>query len=128
MSANQTYDIPTGLSDLMGAYDSAHWQTIVLELKPDSGILKRGTVLSLVAGKLEATVAANQATAFGVLLDPSVDTAVKFSDNSVTGSVARSGSFRGQALIVGAGTDAVALVDRLRDIGIFTEGPITVPA
>jgi hypothetical protein len=59
--------------------------------------------ISAVAGKLELTVAANQATAYGVLLDPSVDTAAKFSDNSVTGSVARAGSFRGPALIVGAG-------------------------
>jgi hypothetical protein len=83
--------------------------------------------ISAVAGKLELTVAANQATAYGVLLDPSVDTAAKFSDNSVTGSVARAGSFRGPALIVGVGVDPVALVGVLRDRGIFTEGPITVP-
>jgi hypothetical protein len=74
------------------------------------------------------TVAANQATAYGVLLDPSVDTAAKFSENSVTGSVASAGSFRGAALIVGAGVDPVALVGVLRDRRIYTEGPITVPA
>jgi hypothetical protein len=61
-------------------------------------------------------------------LDPSIDTAAKFSDNSVTGSVARSGSFRGAALIVSAGVDSVALAADLRDRGIYVEGPITVPA
>jgi hypothetical protein len=49
----------------MGAYDEAHWQTVVAELKPD----------------------------VGVLLDPSVDTAQHFGDGSVTGSVARAVSF-----------------------------------
>jgi hypothetical protein len=46
----------------------------------------------------------------------------------VTGSVARAGSFRGAALIVSAGTDPVALAAALRDIGIFVEGAIVVPA
>ena len=63
-----------------------------------------------------------------MLLDASVDTAVKFSDNSVTASVAKAGSFRGPALIVGVGTSASALTDALRDKGIYVEGPITVPA
>jgi hypothetical protein len=125
---SQTYETPAALGDLMGAYDTAHWETVVMELKADAGIIKRGTVLSLVAGKLELTVAANQGGAYGVLLDPSVDTAAKFSDNSVTGSVARAGSFRGPALIVGTGVDPVALAADLRDRGIYTEGPITVPA
>jgi hypothetical protein len=51
-----------------------------------------------------------------------------FSDSSVTGSVARAGSFRGQALIVRGGTDPVALAEKLRDLGIFVESPISVPA
>ena len=54
-----------------------------------------------------------------------VDTAVQFADGTVTGSVARSGSFRGAALIVADGTDAAALKEKLRDLGIFVEGPIT---
>jgi hypothetical protein len=112
----------------MGAYDSAHWQVETLELKPDAGVLQRGSVLSLAAGKLELAAAANQASAYGILLDPAVDTAAKFADGTVTGSVARSGSFRGAALIVSTGTDAAALKDKLRDLGIFVEGPITVPA
>ena len=125
--ANQTYNLPQNLGDLMGAYDEAHWETETLELKTDAGVLKRGSVLSLVAGKLELVAAANQATVYGVLLEASVDTAKKFSDNSVTGSVARAGSFRGGALIVAAGTNAATLKAALRGLGIFVEGPITVP-
>ncbi len=38
----------------MGAYDQAHWETVVLELTPDKGVLQRGAVLSLGgAGKLD---------------------------------------------------------------------------
>jgi hypothetical protein len=109
---NTTYDLPQNLGDLMGAYDSAHWETEVLELKPDSGVLKRGSVLSLVTGKLELATSTNQATAYGVLLDPQVDTAAKFTDSSVTGSIARAGSFRGAALLAKTGTDVVALKDK----------------
>jgi hypothetical protein len=125
---NQTsYDIPQGTSNLMGAYDEKHWQVVVLELKPNSGVLKRGSVLALVSGKLELVTATNQATAYRILLDLEIDTTVLFADGSITGSIARAGSFRGQALVVAAGTDATALTERLRDIGIFTEGPISVP-
>ena len=46
-----------------------------------------------------------EATAYGILLDASVDTTAADSTGTVTGSVARAGSFRGEALIVGAGTD-----------------------
>ncbi len=129
--ANQTYDLPLNLGDLMGAYDEAHWETVVLELTPDKGVLQRGTVLSMGGtGKLDATAAGNEAQAFGVLLDGSVDTAAAaaFSDGSVTGSIAKAGSFRGQALKVGAGTNAATLIDALRKNNINVEGPITVPA
>ncbi len=69
---NETYEIPGMLSNLQGAYDTAHWETVVLELTPDKGILTRGTVLSMGGtGKLDATTAGNEAQAFGVLLDPS---------------------------------------------------------
>jgi hypothetical protein len=97
---------------------------------PGSGVLARGSVLSAVAtdaGKLTLTAAGSEATAFGILLDPSVDTVAPFTDGSVTARVARAGSFRGPALIVGVGTDAAALVARLRDQGIYTHGAITVP-
>ena len=84
------YELPPNLGDLMGAYDEAHWQTAVLELTPDKGILKRGTVLSMGGtGKLDATTAGNEAQVYGVLLDPAIDTAQEFSNGVVTGSVAR---------------------------------------
>jgi hypothetical protein len=97
-------------------------------LKPDSGVLQRGSILSLVTGKLELATSTNQATAYGALLDPQVDTAVKFTDGSVTGSVARAGSFRGAALLAKTGTDVAALKDRLRDLGIYVEGVIVANA
>jgi hypothetical protein len=129
---NTTYELPPNLGDLMGAYDEAHWQTFVAELKPDSGVLTRGTVLSAVAadaGKLTKTTAGSEATAFGVLLDPSIDTAAAaaFSNGIVTGSVARSGSFKGSALIGGVGTNVATLTDALRKNDIFVEGPIVAP-
>jgi hypothetical protein len=125
---NTTYDLPPNLGDLMGAYDEAHWQTVVAELKPDVGVLVRGAVLSTGPdGKLLATTAGNEAQTFGVLLEPSVDTAQHFGDGSVTGSIARAGSFRGQALIVGVGTKVATLTAQLRLLGIFVEGPIVAP-
>jgi hypothetical protein len=125
---NTTYDLPKNLGDLMGAYDSAHWETEVLELKPDAGVLKRGSVLSLVTGKLGLATSTNQSTAYGVLLDPQIDTAAKFTDGSVTGSVARAGSFRGAALLAKTGTDVAALKDKLRDVGVYVEGAIVANA
>jgi hypothetical protein len=125
-----TLDVPTGTSNLLSAYDDAHWETVVAELKGASGVLKRGSVLSAVAadgGKLTLTTAGSEATAYGVLLDEQVDTTVTYSDGSVSASIARAGSFRGPALIVGVGTNGVALADRLRDVGIFVHGSITIP-
>jgi hypothetical protein len=63
------------------------------------------------------------------LLDPSIDTAAAeaFSNGQLTGSIARSGSFKGQALIVGVGTNVTTLSDALRKNGMYIEGPITVP-
>ena len=123
-----TFDVPTGLSNLLSSYDDAHWETVVVELKANSGVLKCGSVLSAVGGKLELTTSGNQATAFGVLLDEAVDTTVPYSDGSVTASVARAGSFRAPALIVSAGVDSVALAEKLRDIGICVHGGIIAPA
>ena len=129
--ANQTYDLPLNLGDLMGAYDEAHWQIVTAEIKGAIGVLLRGTVLASGtagdAGKLVALTAGTEAAAFGILLDPAIDTAAAFTDGSVTGSVARAGSFRGAALIVPTGINAATLTTRLRELGIFIEGPITVP-
>lgn len=123
-------DLPTGLSNLMGAYDTGDWETEVREIKGSIGILKRGTVLASGSGadvgKLVKLSASTEA-AYGVLLDEVVDTSVAYSDARVTGSVARAGSFRGPALIVPTGVDAGLIAVALRGRGIFVEGPITVP-
>ena len=81
--ANQTYELPQNLGDLMGAYDEAHWQTVVAEIKAGIGVLQRGTILATGTagdiGKLVLLTAGTEAAAYGVLLDPSIDTAVPFS-------------------------------------------------
>jgi hypothetical protein len=128
---NQTYELPANLGDLMGAYDEAHWLTETREIKPAIGVVNRGTVLCEGAGadlgKLVLTAVGNEAAAYGVLLDPEIDTAVTFGDGTVTGSVARAGSFRGAALIVSIGINVVTLTAALREKGIFTEGAIVAP-
>lgn len=128
---NQTYELPQNLGDLMGAYDEAHWQVQVCEIKAGIGVLQRGTILASGTagdiGKLVKLSPTTEAQAYGVLLDPSIDTAVPFSDGSVTGSIAKAGSFRGAALIVPTGIDAGLVSVALRGRGIFVEGPITVP-
>ena len=116
----------------MGAYDEAHWQTQVSEIKSGIGVLQRGTVLASGTGadigKLVKLTATTEAQAYGILLDPSIDTAAPFSDGTVTGSIAKAGSFKGSALIVPPGVDAGLIAVALRGRGIFVEGPITVPA
>ena len=103
----------------------------VLEIKPGIGVLARGTILASGSGadigKLVKLSAGTEAQAYGVLLDPSIDTTAAFSDGSVTGSIAKAGSFRGPALIVPTGIDAGLVAVALRGRGIFVEGPITVP-
>ena len=95
-------------------------------------MLARGTVLAsgagADAGKLVKLTAGTETAAYGILLDPSIDTSAAFSDGSVTGSIARAGSFKGAALVVPTGINAATLTTRLRELGIFLEGPITVPA
>ena len=125
-------DLPTGLSNLMGAYDTGHWQTQVSEIKSGIGVLKRGTILATGTagdiGKLVKIAAGTEAQAYGVLLDEAVDTGAAYLDGSITGSVAKAGSFRGAALIVPTGVDAGLISVALRGRGIFVEGPIPVPA
>ena len=100
MSNPVTLQSSPGLSDILGAYDTGHWETVVAQLKPASGVLLRGSVLSAVVadgGKLSLTAGGAEATAYGILLDKAVDTAAAYSGGSVTASVARAGSFRGPA-------------------------------
>ena len=115
----------------MGAYDTGHWQTQVCEIKGGIGVLERDTILATGTagdiGKLVPRSAGTEAQAYGVLLDPYIDTAQAFSDGTVTGSTAKAGSFRGPALTVPKGVDAGLIAVALRGRGIFVEGPITVP-
>jgi hypothetical protein len=126
-----TYTLPQNLGDILGAHHDGNFQTQVSEIKAGQGVLKRGTILATGSGadigKLVLLTAGTEAQAYGVLLDPSIDTAAAFSDGTVTGSIAKAGSFRGPALIVPAGIDAGLVSVALRGRGIFVEGVI-VPA
>ena len=58
MSNPITIQSSPGLSDILGAYDHGHWETVTAQLKPASGVLLRGSVLSAVTadgGKLTLT-------------------------------------------------------------------------
>lgn len=126
-----TYTLPENLGDILGAHHDRNFQTQVCEIKAGIGVLARGTVLATGTagdiGKLVKLTAGTEAQAYGVLLDLSIDTAQAYSDGSVTGSIAKAGSFRGPALIVPTGVDAGLISVALRGRGIFVEGPITVP-
>ena len=128
---NQTFTLPANLGDILGAHHDGNFQTQVSEIKVGIGVLKRGTILATGSGadigKLVLLTAGTEAQSYGVLLDPAIDTAAPFTDGSVTGSIAKAGSFRGPALIVPAGVDAGLISVALRGRGIFVEGPITVP-
>jgi hypothetical protein len=63
-------------------------------------------VLAADIGKLVLLSPTTEANAYGILLDPAIDTAAAYSDGSVTGSIAKAGSFKGSALIVPTGVDA----------------------
>lgn len=122
-----TIQVPEGLSNYLSAYDEGHWETQVCELKPASGVLVRGSVLTALtadAGKLTLVAAGGEDLCYGVLLDESIDTAVAYSDGGVTASVARCGSFVGPKLKVTAGTDVTKVAARLRDQGIYVHGVI----
>jgi hypothetical protein len=125
-----TYNYPSNLGDILGAHHDGNVQAAIMELKPDVGVLTRGTVLAVdaVGGKLIKVAATGEANTYGILLDPSIDTAVHNSDGSVSASVAKKGTFRGAALIVSVGTNVAIVADTLRDKGIYTEGSIPVPA
>jgi Bacteriophage lambda head decoration protein D len=127
-----TYTLPQNLGDILGAHHDGNFNTQVSEIKAGIGVLTRGTILASGTaadiGKLVKLSATTEANAYGILLDPSIDTAAAFGDGSVTGSVAKSGTFNGSALIVPTGVDAGLIAVALRGRGIFVEGPITVPA
>jgi hypothetical protein len=124
--SNVTIEIPDPLSNLAGAYDEAHWQVEVAPVKTGE-VLKRGNVVARVAadaGAVSLVTGTTQADAFGIVLTDKADASAA----AATVSIAKAGSFRGPALVVGAGTDEALLVKQLRDIGIFVEGAIPAVA
>ena len=127
-----TYTLPANLGDILGASHDGNFNTQLYEIKSGIGVLTRGTILATGTagdiGKLVKLTAGTEAQSYGVLLDPSVDTGGAFSDGTVTGSIAKSGTFKGSALIVPAGVDAGLIAVSLRGRGIFVEGSIPVPA
>ena len=127
-----TYTLPQNLGDILGAHHDGNLQTQVVgnqsrHRRAHAWHYPRHWDRLADIGKLVKLTAGTEASAYGILLDPAIDTAVAFGDGSVTGSIAKAGSFRGPALIVPAGVDAGLIAVALRGRGIFVEGPITVP-
>ena len=91
-----TYNLPTNLGDILGAHHDGNLQTAVMEIKAGIGVLQRGAILAAGSGadvgKLVKLSATTEANAYGILLDPAIDTAAAHSDGSVTGSIAKAGS------------------------------------
>jgi hypothetical protein len=112
----------TTYSDLFGAAIVGDPAPQVITFKAASGVVPTGAVVALVAGLAELVNATNQASVFGVALHD-VDTTLP----NPNGSVARRGNFKGESLIVAAGTNGATLETALRDVGILLEGRIVVP-
>ena len=88
-----TYNLPSNLGDILGAHHDGNLNTQLSEIKTGIGVLTRGTILATGAGadigKLVKLAATTEAQAYGILLDPVIDTGAAFSDGSVTGSIAK---------------------------------------
>ena len=124
-------DLPTGLSNILGAYDEG--------ALADAGLRNQGRNRRAAAWhrsrdwrwwrhrQARQTHRRHRSGPYGMLLDEAIDTGAAYSDGRVTGSIAKAGSFRGAALIVPNGVDAGLIAVALRGRGIFVEGPITVP-
>jgi hypothetical protein len=127
-----TYEYPANLGDYLGAHHDGNFNTQTAEIKGAIGVLKRGTILAAGsgadAGKLVLLTIGTEAAAYGVLLNESIDTSAAFSNGSVTGSIARSGTFRAAALIIPTGVNAGLVSDTLREKGVFIEGVLVAPA
>ena len=107
MSNPTTLQSSSGLSNILGAYDMGTGKRSRLAQARQRRLAswKRALGCRGRHWQVDPHRWNGEATAYGILLDASVDTAVPNSTGTVTGSVARAGSFRGAALIVGAGTD-----------------------
>jgi hypothetical protein len=120
----QTFQSPVPLSNIFGAAQIGDPDPEVIEFTPAKGVVPRGAVVAIVAGKGELVTAASQANAFGVALED-VDT----DSPPNTGAVARRGSFKATQLTIGSDvTDLTGLEKVLRDAGVFLEGNLVVLA
>ena len=74
-----TYNLPQHLGDILGAHHDGNFNTQLSEIKAGIGVIKRGAVLATGTagdiGKLVLLSATTEANAYGILLDPSIDTA-----------------------------------------------------
>ena len=90
-----TYTLPQNLGDILGAHHDGNFQTQVSEIKAGIGTLLRGTVLASGTagdiGKLVKLTAGTEASAYGILLDPAIDTAVAFGDREAMAIAERRG-------------------------------------
>ena len=83
-----TLESSPGLSEILGAYDTATGKPSPPYSSLPLACWLRGSVLSAVAadnGKLSLTAGTAEASAYGILLDKSVDTGVANSTGTVTG-------------------------------------------
>ena len=118
-----TYASTVPLSNIFGAAQIGDPDPQVLEFTSAKGIVPRGAIVVLNAGKAELVAAGGEANVFGIALE-TVDTDVPPN----TGAVARHGSYKASQLIVSAGVDAAAIETNLRDkCGILLEGDLVVP-
>ena len=111
------------LSDLIGAHDLSDFVLQVEFVSPLSPILDRGSVVCRLANG-QMTLAGTQATGpdevYGIVVDFQVDP-TKDAPNLTTCSVARSGVYNAEALIVNNTEHLKDYEDQLRSIGIFLE-------
>jgi hypothetical protein len=119
----ETYTSAVPLSNIFGAAQIGDPDPQVLEFTSARGIVPRGAIVVLNAGKAELVAAGGEANVFGISLE-NVDTDTPPN----TGAVAGHGSYKASQLIVPAGVNATAIETNLRDkCGILLEGDLVVP-
>jgi hypothetical protein len=121
-----TTESPVFLSEICGSADLGDLDPIQALIAPNIGIIPRGCIMSMVAGILTPTIVGNEASAYGILISRDVDTTKLNEDGTVSGAVARNGSFKAAALTCGVGANVLLIAATLRTLGIILEG-ILIP-
>jgi hypothetical protein len=120
----ETYSSPVPLSNIFGAAQIGDPAAEVLEFTPAKGIVPRGAVVVLAAGKAELVAPTGEANVYGITLEAVNTDATP----PVSGAVARHGSYKASQLIVPTGVAAATIEGALRKQGILLEGDLVVPA